>query len=259
MPLTRQRLKDLASLARRKGRAQHGLFLVEGVRSVEAAAEAGAPLVELLVTDAAARNARVAAVLRRAAVPVHILAARDLARLADVQHDQGLVAVARSVVTAAPDGLEDARAVLVLDGVQDPGNVGTLVRTAAWFGLDAVLAGPGTADVESPKAVRSAMGGLWDLRLVRSDDLGEALGLLGRRGLPVWGADLDGEPAASWAPASEGVLVLGSEAHGLSEAAASRLDGRVRIRSSRSAEERGVESLNVAMAGGILLHRWRGG
>jgi TrmH family RNA methyltransferase len=267
-PLSRQRLKDLAGLARRKGRRALGRFLVEGVRAVEAALAAGAPLEEVLVTPESAATPRGAALIEASGVPVHVVPAKDLARVADAAHGQGVVAVAHAVVREDAGALDRlprsggaARTVLVLDGVQDPGNVGTLVRTAAWFGADAVLCGPGTADPESPKAARGAAGALWDLALVRLSDAAAyaaALDGLKARSLPLWGADLEGEPAAAWAPPPEGALVLGSEGHGLSEAAAVRLDGRVRIAARADEAGRGVESLNVAVAGGILLHRWLG-
>ena len=255
MPLTRQRQKELHRLLRRKGRDRVRQFLVEGVRSVEAAVQAQAPLVEVLVTHEAAADARVAALLDAVTVPIHTLPARDLARLSDAQTDQGLVAVASSIVHDGATALDDVQTVLVLDGVQDPGNVGTLLRTAAWFGAEAVLAGPGTADLESPKVVRSAMGGLWDLRLVRTADLSAALARLQDR-MPVVGADLEGEPAAQWQAPEAGALVLGSEAHGLSDGVTPHLTSRVRLKGSP--QRQGVESLNVAVAGGILLHRWLG-
>jgi TrmH family RNA methyltransferase len=258
--LPRQRLKDLAGLARRKGRRALGRFLVEGVRAVEAALAAGAPLEEVLVTPEAAADPRVKAMLEKSRPPVHVVPAADLARIADVSQAQGVVAVAHAVVREDASALEAARTVLVLDGVQDPGNVGTLIRTAAWFGADAVLCGPGTADPESPKAARSAAGALWDLRLARRSgaaSFAAALDGLKARGLPLWGADLEGVVVAAWLPQTEGALVLGSEGHGLSVEAAARLDGRVRIAPAPAAG-RGVESLNVAVAGGILLHHWLG-
>lgn len=252
--LTRRRLKEIASLARRRARQDLGQCLVEGVRSVEAAVAAGAPLVEVLVTAEAQAEPRVAALLARFAGPVHTVAARDLERVADTQSTQGVVAVARAVA-APPEALGGA--VVALDGVQDPGNVGAIVRTAAWFGADAVLAGPGTADPFGPKAVRAAMGGLWDLRLAEADDLAAALAHLKEQGLPLYGADLDGEPARDWAPPRAAVLVLGSEAHGLSDGVRRLLDGRVRIAQPAGAgSQRGVESLNVAVAAGVLLHQW---
>jgi TrmH family RNA methyltransferase len=254
--LTRRRSKDLASLARKKHRDRLGQCLVEGVRSVESAVAAGAPLVELLVTAEARADGRVRALLDRATVPVHVVAATDLDRIADTATTQGVLAVAR-IERAEADRLSGA--VVALDGVQDPGNVGAILRTAAWFGADAVLAGPGTADPFGPKAVRAAMGGLWDLGIAASDDLAADLRGMQRRGFALHGADLHGEPAREWMPRREAVLVLGSEAHGLSDDVRALLDGRVRIAApSGPGGARGVESLNVSVAAGVLLHRWLG-
>jgi TrmH family RNA methyltransferase len=254
--LTRRRSKEIAALGRKKHRDRLGEFLVEGVRSVESAVAAGAPLIELLVTDEAQADPRVQSVLDRAAVPVHTVPARDLDRIADTSSTQGLIAVARSK-RADLDTLTGA--VVALDGVQDPGNVGAIIRTAAWFGADAILVGPGTADPFGPKAVRAAMGGLWDLALAATDGLEAELRRLQARGLALYGADLEGKPAGAWSPKREAVLVLGSEAHGLSEGARDVLDGRVRIAAPLAAGTvRGVESLNVSVAAGVLLHRWLG-
>ena len=251
MPISRQRLKELDSLSRRKGRRTLGQFLVEGVRSVEAAVGAGAPLVDLLVTEEAADDERVASLVARATVPVHTVAARDLERVGDAQTSQGVLAVSESVVADAVP--EAPGAVLVLDGVQDPGNVGTLVRTAAWFGVGTVLADQNTADFESPKTVRASMGGLWDVRLVRTTELGAALDVLADHGVALWGADLGGTPLAEWQGRRAAALVVGSEAHGLSDTVRRRLAGRVSIPGGGV----GVESLNVAVAAGILMHEWR--
>lgn len=254
--LTRRRSKDLASLGRKKHRDRLGEFLIEGVRSVESAAAAGAPLVEILVTEDALADGRVRALADRSAVPVHVVPAKDLDRIADTTSTQGVLAVARSeqVDASALSG-----AIVALDGVQDPGNVGTIIRSAAWFGADAVLAGPGTADPFGPKTVRAAMGGLWDLAIATTDDFAYGLRRLQSRGYPLYGADLDGETANVWAPRREAVLVLGSEAHGLSGEVQSLLDGRVRIAAPPSADAaRGVESLNVSVAAGVLLNRWLG-
>ncbi len=245
------RLPDLARLTRRRERDAHGLFLVEGVRSVEAAVDAGAPLAEVLVTLEAAALPRVDTLLRRADCAVRTVAARELAKISEVETAQGLVALAR--MPPAPD-LARARRILALDGVQDPGNVGTLVRTAAWFGLDAVLAGPGTADLFSPKVVRSAMGGLWDVGLARTDDLPATLRALREAGFTLYGAALDGTDASAWQPASPAVLVLGAEAHGLLPDVRATLHAAVTI--GGAATRRGAESLNVAVAGGVLLHLW---
>jgi len=253
---TRNRSKELGSLGRKRNGDRLGECLVEGVRSVESAVAAGAPLVEVLVTEEARADERVQSMLEQVRVPVHIVAARDLDRIADTTTTQGVLAVARTE-RVEPSTLTGA--IVALDGVQDPGNVGAILRTAAWFGADAVLAGPGTADPFGPKAVRAAMGGLWDLKIASTDDLATDLEKLRARGLAVYGADLDGESAHAWSPPHEAVLVLGSEAHGLSADVAALLAARVRIAAPPPAGAvRGVESLNVSVAAGVLLHQWLG-
>lgn len=259
--MTRQHLKDAAALARSKGRRAQGRFLVEGVRSVEAAVAAGAPLVAVLATAEALATDRVARLGAR--VEVVTVAARDLDRVGDARSSQGVLAIAESVT--AGEMPASPGPVLLLDGVQDPGNVGALVRTAAWFGVGTVVADAASADFESPKAVRASMGGLWDVRLVRVPDLGPVLDALIEAGTACWGADLGGTPVGSWAPGSASALVMGSEAHGLSEPVATRLRRQppagshfVYIPPVETTTARGVESLNVAVAGGVLIGRWLG-
>lgn len=255
--LTARRLKEIAALTQKKYRERQGELLVEGVRSVEAAVEAGAPLVELLVTEAARSDERIAALLDRAAVPIHEVAERDLDRVSDVRTSQGVLAVVRTAWL--PEQALATRAALVaLDGVQDPGNVGTILRTAAWFGVGALLAGPGTADLYHPKVVRATMGGLWDLGVARTDDLAGTLRRLRAAGWHLYGADLDGEPARRWVPQAPAALVLGSEAHGIAPDVDALLDARVSIAGRARGRPGGVESLNVAIAAGILLHAWLG-
>lgn len=255
--MTRRRLKDLASLTRRKGRVQHKQFLVEGLRSVESAMEAGAPLVDILVSQEAAALPRVGALLDAARVPVQIVAGRDLERIGDARTSQGVLAVCRTIVQhQLEDAIPRLGPMLVLDGVQDPGNVGALVRAAAWFGVASVVADARSADFEGPKAVRAAMGGLWDLQLARVASLGSVLDAASSSGCSTWGADMVGVAVSSWRPEPTDVLVLGSEGHGLSAAVAERLSDRVSIPGADTA--RGVESLNVSVAAGILLHQWLG-
>lgn len=254
--MTRQHLHRLTTLHRRKGRDAHGLFLVEGVRSVGAALAAGARLHEVVVCETASPAATaLAATALAAGVPVEAVPSHALDRLSDAETAQGIVAVAsRIVLEALPDGVQR---VLVLDGVQDPGNVGAAVRTAAWFGAQAIVADARTADFEGPKAVRAAMGGLWDVPLVRVPHLEPVLDQLAAAGVTLWGAALDGEPVDAWQPGAASALVLGSEAHGLSDAVRTRLSGQVTIPTERAlGASRGVESLNVSVAAGILLHAW---
>lgn len=255
--LSNRRRKVMASLTRRKGRRTHEQTLVEGPRAVASALDAGAPLVDAVVAQVALRDSAIQRLVERLDVPVYRVDADTMAHLADVETPQGIVAVAErrlAAVDALVDGLGDAGTALVLDGVQDPGNVGTILRTAAWFGADALVAGSGTAGLYGPKVMRAGAGGHWDLTLARTDTLGPLLDALRRAGCTLYGADLYGTDARSWAPRRPSALVLGSEAHGLSAAVTDRLDEPVAL--PGAPHRAGAESLNVAVAGGILVYEW---
>lgn len=253
--LTARRKSEYRSLLRAKGRRELGQYLIEGVRAVESAVNAGASLVDLVVdrdlieeaSGGSEASERVASILESVTCPVLIAAGNDLKSVSDVRTSQGIIAAAK-----LPG---DAPAVefpcVVLDGVQDPGNVGTLVRSAAWFGVRTVICGPGTADPFQPKVVRSSQGGLWDVSVQRMDDLPRILHAVGDR--PIFVADLDGQPAAEWRPERESVLVIGSEARGPSAVFRAAAEGVVTI---AGGNQKGTESLNAAVAGGILLHCW---
>ncbi|CAN5581245.1 RNA methyltransferase [soil metagenome] len=253
--LTRNRLKELASLTRRRQRQQLGSYLAEGLRTVESAIKAEAPIIEILVTEEVAANNRVQRFLAETDARISFADTSDLAKLADTKTSQNIIAVIE-LPDRSLDLVGPGKAVVVLDAVQDPGNVGTIVRTAAWFGVTTLVVGPGTADPYGQKSVRSAMGGLWDVRIAEVADLKATLVWLQTSGFDIVGADLQGSPISEWRPSERTALVLGSEAHGLSSDSARFLNGRIRIDSAQG--RRGVESLNVAAAAGIIMHRWLG-
>jgi len=250
--LSRRRVKEIVSLSRRKGRDTCLESIAEGVRLVEAALEAGV-VQEIVVAEGA--TAILESVATRSADPERIFVTSDaeFARVSNVEQSQGILAVF-SIRREGLEHLGDGARVIVMDGVQDPGNVGSILRTSAWFGVDAVLAGPGCADFFNPKVVRSSMGGLWSLRVGFETDLAAALKSLSGRGYRLYGADADGGAAKDWRPEGKSVLVVGSEARGISEEVKPHLHGTVAIPGSAGA---GVESLNVGVALGVLLDRWR--
>ena len=258
-PLPTRRRKAVAALTRRRGRQRHDRTLIEGPRALRAALDAEAPLVEAVVTPDARDTPTIQALLERLSVPVYETDSDTMATLADVATPQGLVAVAERRLLdpeTVSEQIGDAGTVLLLDGVQDPGNVGTLLRTAAWFGAEAVVAGPGTAGLYGPKVMRAGAGSHWALRLARTEAPGPFLDRLRRHGAALYGADLQGTRADAWRPGRPSALVVGSEAHGLSAAVLDRLDLTVSLPGAPNRPA--AESLNVAVAGGILLYEWLG-
>ena len=250
------RLLTLArDLRRRRARERQALFVAEGVRTVEELLAAGLAVRGLLAAPAVREAERGGALLARArdrGIAVHEVDADDFASAASTDAPQGVLAVAEVPARGLPDlDVAAGRPLLVLDAVQDPGNVGTMIRTAAAFGAAGVVALPGTVDLWNPKVVRSAMGALFRLPAVPAP-LPALAAFLGERDVPLWGADMHGTPLDGASAPPRVAIAVGNEGAGLSEEVRRSADRLVSIPIAAD-----VESLNVAVAAGILLHQLR--
>lgn len=251
-PLTRREERLLRSLAQRKHREAEGAFVAEGVRAVEDLA--ASPLRVRFVAAAssledAPRGQALLQALAARGVPLRSVDDRALAELAGTEQPQGVLAVAdipSHTLESIEIGAEPA-AVLVLDAVQDPGNFGTLVRTAEALGAAAVLALPGTVDPWNAKSVRAAMGSSFRLPVVPVE-WDAAAPWLAAQGFTVV-ASVVGAPPLPEPPPRRSALVLGNEGAGVGNDTLARAAVRAGIPLRGRAE-----SLNVAAAGAILLH-----
>lgn len=250
--LSRREERLLRSLRQRKSREAEGLFLAEGVRAVEDLAASALPLRFALAASTVGDTARGRAlldVLAAKGVAVHEATERELAALADTETPQGILAVA-AIPSAGLDELSvdaEPAVIVVLDAVQDPGNFGTLARTAEALGAVGLVALPGTVDPWNPKSVRAAMGSTFRLPIVPVDWEGLSP-WLSSRGFATLAAAAGGEPIPHPRP-RRAALVLGNEGAGVSEDTRARADRVVGIPIRGRAE-----SLNVAAAGAILLY-----
>ncbi|MGY9074512.1 MAG: TrmH family RNA methyltransferase [Acidimicrobiales bacterium] len=249
---TSTRLTRLRRLVRhRRYRDAEGAVAVEGPHAIGTALDCGAEFEALYVSDGPA-TADVADLAAGAGVAVFEVERELLDDIADSRTPQGVLAVVRPVVAVLHDVVGCARVVL-LDGVQDPGNAGAIVRTAAAAGFDAIIAGSATADLWGPKAIRASAGTIFAIAAAQRVETGEALEALGAAGHVRWAATADGETAHDDVEASDRLtLVLGSEAHGVSAAGLARIDRGVYIAMAAP-----VESLNVAVTAGVLLYQLR--
>jgi TrmH family RNA methyltransferase len=254
MPSLNER-KRLRALLRRKERAKRGLLIAEGARVVGDLLDAGRPVLQGLFTDAALDDPAIDGIvqrLRAGGVPCEAVSAAELAEFADTVTPQGILVVAE----IPGSGWEDLASlrVLAVDGVQDPGNLGTLIRTAEALGADGVLVLPGTTDPWSPRAVRAAAGASFRLPIL---ELGhrEAIDGLRERDVPLWVSAADGDPYRREDPVPPRVaIVVGNEGAGVSDEIRVAADRTVGIE-----QPGGGESLNVAAAAAILLDRILGG
>ena len=238
-------VKLARSLHEAKGRARHAAFLVEGLRLLEAAADCSAPRIVLHTIDFQRTSKRAAMLLERLdrnGTAVRAVTEKVMAHVSDTVTPQGIVAVVSlpEAATRAADSTLD----LVLDEIQDPGNAGALLRSAAAGGVGRVLCSAGTVDPYSPKVVRAAAGAHFHVEIswVAWDALGAGRQVVladARAKQPYWEVD--------WRRPS--TLVVGNEARGTSADAQSVATHRVSIPMAD-----GVESLNAAVAGSIILY-----
>lgn len=247
LSLARQRL--VARLHRRRTRVREGLVLAEGIRVAREALDAGAEIAFAVVSPRAAAlgGDAVVARLRSGGVEVAEVDDGELAALADTEAPQGLLLVCREPAPELSALLASRPRLLLLDGIQDPGNAGTLVRSAAAFGLEGVVALDGTVDPWNPKAVRAAAGTVFRLPVVTAAwaMVGPALA---EAGVPLWVADAGGGPVPEAPPPRPWALVVGSEGSGARPEVLAAAGRRVSVPMPG-----GTESLNAGVAGAILL------
>ena len=235
-----------------KQRAAAGLFFAEGPKLCLELAR-GCRAAELYATATALAHTPALAGLGPAVVEITQPVAE---KLAGTRSTQGVFALFETPATDPAPLLTTARRILALEAVQDPGNVGTLLRSAAAFGFDAVLLGPGCAAPFSPKVLRASMGAAGRLPLGVCADLPAALGALRGRGVACLAAALyKARPLDAVGTQFPGgvCVVIGSEGQGLSDAAIAACSAAVRIPMTDR-----VESLNAGVAGSILLWHFRG-
>jgi TrmH family RNA methyltransferase len=240
-------IKRIRSLGLRKYREAERAFVIDGRRIVETALQRGAAIEMIVVASDADPSLTSLAI--ESGADWRIVDRPLFDAVMETTTPQGIAAIARIADTAFPETAEPF--VVVLDGINDPGNVGTIIRTAAAAGADAVVVGPGSADPYGAKAARATMGAIFSIPvLTASAGVDDRLRSACRR---RWLADGDGEAAYSDLVWNGGVaVIIGSEARGATEWGLGLATGRVRIPIEAS-----VESLNASIAAGIIIFEAR--
>jgi len=250
--LSGSELKYLLMLQTKKGRKQERRFLAEGVRLLEAALAADYLPVTIFYTPAAidARGQELVAALIKRRVSAQTISAKECQRLSDTKTSQGIIAVFEYEKVSLEQQLAGgSRRILICDKVGDPGNMGTLIRSAAAFHFDLVITTAGAAETTGPKTIRASMGGYFRIPVVDSVDDGELSTLVKKAGYHIYLADVKGKYISPTLPISEKTaLVIGAETAGPGRVLAGQAHYRIKIPMSRK-----CESLNAAMAGTILM------
>lgn len=230
--LSANEIKTIRSLREKKFRDSFGLFVVEGEKMVAEALESGLEVTRLI---------------RREEVGEAVMS-----RISSLSTAPPVLAVVRqkkAELPAKPSGL-----CLALDSVRDPGNLGTIMRIADWFGIDTIFASPDTVEAYNPKVIQASMGTIFR-KIPVYCDLPSLCESFTSSGLEVFGTFLGGDNIYTSVLPSEGLIVMGNESEGVSKEVAAKVSRRLTIPSF--AKGRGAESLNVAVATAVTVSEFR--
>ncbi len=240
----------LRKLQKRKYRRELNLFVAEGHRTVSQILEHGSlDVTDVFVTESYVNDYG----YRHLPDSTYLLSDKELQSIADAETPQGVVAICVVPSPVDVDAIvQHPGCILAFDRIQDPGNMGTIIRTAAWFGVDLLMIGEGSVDIWNPKVVRSTAGATGSLAYIECN-LTTQLEMLAQHGWRP--ALLDGNPGSQpieeWDPGMRTVLVVGNEAQGISPELAVQYD---RYRIDATSDRAAAESLNASIAAGIALY-----
>ena len=238
--LTKNTIKQIASLRQQKFRKEHGLFVVEGRKMVEELLQSDFDTVGLYATEAFLAD-------YPAFDKAEIVSEIQMEQMSGQDTPSGILAVVR--IPKQGEIKTTARLVLALDGIANPGNMGTLIRTAEWFGIRDVVCSMDCVELWNPKVVQATMGSLFRVKVWKTE-LPDYLLQAKSEGKAVYGALLEGKNLFQMTEKPEGILVIGSESHGIRAEVLPCITHPITIPRAGGSL---TESLNAAVAGGILM------
>lgn len=243
--MTKAEIQFVRSLADKRMRDSEGLFIAEGDKLVEEILSSGLAVRSLYTThrDSTLRGAT-------------LIERSEMERISQLKSANTTLAVVEQPRYRLDEGALKHTLVLALDGVQNPGNMGTIMRLADWFGVSDILCSRECADCYNPKVVQATMGAILRVRVHYVDDLAALLKRLNSCGMPIYGTLLDGENIYTKQLTTNGVIVMGNEGRGLSDVCRATVSDSLFI-PPYPIDTPTSESLNVAMATAVVLAEFR--
>lgn len=252
--LSNSEIKKITALQKKKYRSLYNSFLIEGEKLIQDAINVNFPLEKIIISPKYfTKNSEG---LLKTAEQYHIeiveVSEKQLNKISYVKTPQPIVAIGKILSkTNNPEELiKTWNKIVVFEQLQDPGNLGTLIRAADWFGIDGIILGEGSADLYNPKVVRGSMGSLFRRPIISDINISDLLPLLRVNNIKTLAADINGESILTLNPVPlKWALLLGNESHGISSELYDKIDNVISIPGNSNAD-----SLNVAMSGAILLY-----
>ena len=243
--ISKSQISFIKSLHQKKFRKEHSLFIVEGLKSLSEFINSEFEIDSIYhLTDVVPKLGKLSQNIK-----LHQISPEDLSKISALSAPQQLLATIKIPATKElKTELLEGNFAIALDGIQDPGNLGTIIRTADWFGIKYIICSQDTVEAFNPKVVQASMGSLARVIIIYSD----LKDLLSQNKLPVYGALLDGKSIYDTTFGKEGILLLGNEGKGISADLMKMINFPVTIPRFGSAE-----SLNVAISASIFCSEIR--
>lgn len=244
-------LKHGKKLNIRKFRQKDNEFLIEGIRFVEEAVFSGAHIKYCLLSESLKgdRVSKLMDNMKSKNIDVYMVEDELIDEICDTKTPQGIAAVVERHEESADDIINRGTLLLIVDRIQDPGNLGTIIRTAHAAGVSGIILSNGTVDPYSPKVLRSTMGSIFNVPFTEFHDLPEIITKIKELGFKVYGSSLNGSiPYYDEVYSSKTAIIVGNEANGIDNEVIAQSDSLIKIPMPG-----GAESLNASVACGILL------
>jgi TrmH family RNA methyltransferase len=232
--ITKADIKHIRSLKQKKFRDQFNEFIIEGTKLVQEAIAHSPEMIKTIYTSAPF-NQKSGSEIKYVEI-----SKKELAQLSTLKNPQPVLAVCQKKEALEVTG----KVILALDDVRDPGNMGTILRLAAWFGIRDLIVSTGCADIHNPKVIQASMGGIFHVNVVLHD----LESFLEKTTKPVYGALMDGKNIYHEKLPAEAIILMGNEGQGISDKLLKKVNYPISIPKIGKGE-----SLNVAMATGIIL------
>lgn len=252
--LSKEKLKQIHKLKTEKEREKEGKFLIEGLRLCQEAFSSGWDVQLVFFSSefgGSAAGEKLIQQFSKKGAEIFRLKKQEIEKLADTETPQGIMAlVKKKKFTLSRDFLKKSSLLLGLDNIRDPGNLGTMIRTADAAGADGVLLSKGCVEHYNPKVVRSTMGSIFHLAVIENSDLAEVIPDLKKDGFRIIFSEVyEGKDYTEVDYPEKTCLIIGSEASGISQQILNLADERIKIPIFGKAE-----SLNASVAVGVLLY-----
>lgn len=239
--LSKSEVKYIQSLSQKKFREAENMFIIEGPKIVDEALSSDIVSVKKVfaLADWVAAHQNI-----KGNKPITTIDEIDLNRISQLKTPNKVLAL---VETPWSEGfqLNTAILALALDGIQDPGNLGTIIRTADWFGIEQIICSKDCADIYNSKVVQATMGSIFRVKIFYTD---LAEWLAEQKNIPIYGAALDGRTLNAYSLVEKGILIIGNESKGIRADVMKQVQQKITIKKTGAAE-----SLNAAVATGIIL------